>query len=70
MPVTRKPPVGVNKKMAQKGDQLGDYYQDEEEDRVYGDTSARSSPGGRRKNYHEEEELTQDYLPRATGFSI
>ena len=68
MPVTRKPPVGVNKKMAQKGDQFGDYYQDEEEDRVYGDTSARSSPGGRRKNYHDDEE--EDSSQRARSSSV
>ena len=67
MPVTRKPPVGVNKKMAQKGDQFGDYYQDEEEDRVYGDTSARSSPGGRRKNYHDDDE---DSSQRARSSSV
>ena len=72
MPVTRKPPVGVvNKKMAQKGDQCGDYYQDDEEDRVYSDASARSSPGARRRSYHDkEEELSQDDLQSARSSSV
>ena len=65
MPVTRKPPVGVNKKMAQKGDQFEDYYLDEE------NTSARSSPGARRRSYHDrEEELCQDDMQRARSSSV
>ena len=65
VPVTRKPPVGVNKKMTQKGDQLIDYYH-EEDDRVYCDTSARSSPGVRRRSYDDkEEEMCQDDLQSA-----
>ena len=65
MPVTRKPPVGVNKKMTQKGDQFEDYYLDEE------NTSARSSPGARRRSYHDREgELCQDDTQRVRSSSV